>query len=187
MSVGIAAVVRLMTSSIRFMVKICMLKQAKIGQALETEQVEISDTYGDGRHVSIDVTSPAFEGLSSVKRQRMVYKVSCTHCNQAQAARKTWKRCIRCTRRTVTCLLGQVNAHTPTRCRMHVNVSQRFVNAIYNDIDRIAIETQADRHIPLILNLSYPMIRALIRTTQQNLVCRPSGWSSRTLCTLSTP
>jgi len=37
--------------------------------------VEISDTYGDGRHVSIDVVSPLFEGQSSVKRQRMVYKV----------------------------------------------------------------------------------------------------------------
>lgn len=48
--------------------------QAKIQEALETQQVEISDTYGDGRHVSIDVVSPLFEGLSSVKRQRMVYK-----------------------------------------------------------------------------------------------------------------
>lgn len=47
---------------------------AKIKDALETQQVEISDTYGDGRHVSIDVVSPLFEGLSSVKRQRMVYK-----------------------------------------------------------------------------------------------------------------
>ena len=37
--------------------------------------MEISDTYGDGRHVSIDVVSPLFEGQSSVKRQRMVYKV----------------------------------------------------------------------------------------------------------------
>ena len=32
---------------------------------------------GDGRHVSIDVVSEVFEGESSVKRQRMVYKVSC--------------------------------------------------------------------------------------------------------------
>ena len=83
-----------MPLSVHVTVEICMLKQAKIGEALETEQVEISDTYGDGRHVSIDVTSPAFEGLSSVKRQRMVYKVSCTHCKQSQAARKTWMRCI---------------------------------------------------------------------------------------------
>lgn len=44
-------------------------------EALETDQVSISDTYGDGRHVSIDVVSPLFEGQSSVKRQRMVYKV----------------------------------------------------------------------------------------------------------------
>jgi stress-induced morphogen len=51
-------------------------EQAKIKDALETQQVEISDTYGDGRHVSIDVVSPLFEGLSSVKRQRMVYKAS---------------------------------------------------------------------------------------------------------------
>ncbi|KAK9814019.1 hypothetical protein WJX73_009307 [Symbiochloris irregularis] len=32
------------------------------------------DTYGDGRHVSIDVVADSFEGLSSVKRQRLVYK-----------------------------------------------------------------------------------------------------------------
>lgn len=48
--------------------------KGKIMEALETDQVSISDTYGDGRHVSIDVVSPLFEGQSSVKRQRMVYK-----------------------------------------------------------------------------------------------------------------
>jgi hypothetical protein len=31
--------------------------------------------YGDGRHVSIDVVSAAFEGKNSVSRQRLVYKV----------------------------------------------------------------------------------------------------------------
>jgi len=30
----------------------------------------------DGRHVSISVVSPLFEGQNAVKRQRMVYKVT---------------------------------------------------------------------------------------------------------------
>ena len=47
----------------------------KIGEALETDQVSIQDVYGDGRHVSIDVVSSAFEGKNSVARQRLVYKV----------------------------------------------------------------------------------------------------------------
>jgi len=46
----------------------------KIGEALETDQVSIQDVYGDGRHVSIDVISSAFEGKNSVARQRLVYK-----------------------------------------------------------------------------------------------------------------
>ena len=49
--------------------------KAKIGEALETTQVYISDAYGDGRHVSIDVVSTMFEGKNSMSRQRMVYKV----------------------------------------------------------------------------------------------------------------
>lgn len=47
----------------------------KISEALEAQQVDISDAYGDGRHVSIDVVSKLFEGQNSVKRQRLVYKV----------------------------------------------------------------------------------------------------------------
>jgi len=46
----------------------------KIMDALETERVSVTDTYGDGRHVSIDVVSPVFDGMSSVKRQQKVYK-----------------------------------------------------------------------------------------------------------------
>jgi stress-induced morphogen len=49
--------------------------QAKIQEALEAERVVVADVYGDGRHVNIDVVSAAFEGKSSVARQRMVYKV----------------------------------------------------------------------------------------------------------------
>ena len=49
--------------------------QWKIKQELEADSVSVTDTYGDGRHVSIDVVSNIFEGQSSVKRQRMVYKV----------------------------------------------------------------------------------------------------------------
>jgi stress-induced morphogen len=48
--------------------------QAKISEALETENVVVVDASGDGRHVSIDVVSKVFEGKSSVKRQQLVYK-----------------------------------------------------------------------------------------------------------------
>jgi stress-induced morphogen len=47
----------------------------KIREALETDKVAITDVYGDGRHVCIDVVSPLFAGQSSMQRQRMVYKV----------------------------------------------------------------------------------------------------------------
>ena len=43
----------------------------KIREALQADRVDISDTYGDGRHVSIDVVSKAFEGESSMKRYGM--------------------------------------------------------------------------------------------------------------------
>ena len=49
--------------------------QEKIRTALEAEKVEVTDAYGNGQHVSIDVVSDLFEGQSSMKRQRMVYKV----------------------------------------------------------------------------------------------------------------
>lgn len=45
-----------------------------ITTALGAESVNIVDTYGDGRHVSIDVVSSQFEGKNSVKRQQAVYK-----------------------------------------------------------------------------------------------------------------
>ncbi|CAI0395233.1 unnamed protein product [Linum tenue] len=48
--------------------------ELKIKQQLEAESVTVKDAYGDGRHVSIDVISSAFEGQSAVNRQRMVYK-----------------------------------------------------------------------------------------------------------------
>ncbi|KAK8947440.1 hypothetical protein KSP39_PZI006598 [Platanthera zijinensis] len=46
----------------------------KIKEKLNAIVVIVKDTYGDGRHVSIDVVSAAFEGQSAVNRQRMVYK-----------------------------------------------------------------------------------------------------------------
>eukprot|EP00249_Psilotum_nudum_P015321 c25261_g1_i4 orf=241-894(+) len=46
----------------------------KIREQLNAEEIVVKDAYGDGRHVSIDVVSVAFEGLSQVNRQRMVYK-----------------------------------------------------------------------------------------------------------------
>ncbi len=42
--------------------------RSKIAEALEADSVEITDTYGDGRHVSIDVVSNKFEGQSSMNR-----------------------------------------------------------------------------------------------------------------------
>ncbi len=57
--------------------------QEKIRTALEAERVEVTDAYGNGQHVSIDVVSDMFEGQSSMKRQRMVYKVqSCRKSRQ---------------------------------------------------------------------------------------------------------
>ncbi|XP_022159690.1 protein BOLA4, chloroplastic/mitochondrial [Momordica charantia] len=46
----------------------------KIKEQLDAQSVTVKDAYGDGRHVSIDVISSAFEGQSAVNRQRMVYK-----------------------------------------------------------------------------------------------------------------
>ncbi|KAF7825030.1 protein BOLA4, chloroplastic/mitochondrial [Senna tora] len=48
--------------------------EKKIKDHLNAESVSVKDAYGDGRHVSIDVVSAAFEGQSAVNRQRMVYK-----------------------------------------------------------------------------------------------------------------
>ena len=55
-----------------------LMQQMKhsITTSLEADKVEVIDVYGDGRHVSIEVVSKLFEGQSSVKRQRLVYKVS---------------------------------------------------------------------------------------------------------------
>ena len=47
----------------------------KISEDLQAESVEITDTYGDGRHVSINVVSNAFEGQSSMKRWALSGKV----------------------------------------------------------------------------------------------------------------
>ena len=49
--------------------------ESSITEALRAEKVAVQDVYGDGRHVSIEVVSEEFEGQSSVKRQRLVYKV----------------------------------------------------------------------------------------------------------------
>ncbi|EPS58342.1 hypothetical protein M569_16474, partial [Genlisea aurea] len=46
----------------------------KIKEHLDAENVVVKDVSGDGRHVSIEVISAAFEGKSAVNRQRMVYK-----------------------------------------------------------------------------------------------------------------
>ncbi|MCD7461692.1 Protein bola4, chloroplastic/mitochondrial [Datura stramonium] len=48
--------------------------EKKIKEQLNADTVVVKDAYGDGRHVSIDVISSAFEGQSAVNRQRMVYK-----------------------------------------------------------------------------------------------------------------
>lgn len=45
-----------------------------IREALEAQKVQVTDMYGDGRHVSIEVVSSLFDGKSQMQRQRMVYK-----------------------------------------------------------------------------------------------------------------
>lgn len=54
-----------------------LMQQMKrsITSNLEADKVDVTDVYGDGRHVSIEVVSKLFEGQTSVKRQRLVYKV----------------------------------------------------------------------------------------------------------------
>ncbi|XP_027366558.1 protein BOLA4, chloroplastic/mitochondrial [Abrus precatorius] len=79
--------------------------QKKIKEQLNAESVTVKDAYGDGRHVSIDVVSVAFEGQSAVNRQRMVYKAiweelqsvvhavdQMTTCTPAEAAARNDKR-----------------------------------------------------------------------------------------------
>lgn len=61
--------------------------ESKIAEALEAKSVSVKDMYGDGRHVSIDVVSSAFEGKNSVARQRLVYKVSGRGGERRQAGR----------------------------------------------------------------------------------------------------
>lgn len=50
--------------------------QKKLQSALSPQRLDVRPTYGDlnGAHISIDVVSDAFEGLSMVKRQQLVYK-----------------------------------------------------------------------------------------------------------------
>ena len=49
--------------------------QAKIRDGLGgADEVEVIDVSGDTRHVAIRVVSKAFEGKSSINRQRLVYK-----------------------------------------------------------------------------------------------------------------
>lgn len=44
--------------------------KAKIEDALEATSVSVTDVSGDGRHVAIDVVSPRFDGLGSMKRSK---------------------------------------------------------------------------------------------------------------------
>ncbi len=48
--------------------------RAKIEAGLSAASVAVEDTSGDGSHVSIAVVAAAFEGKTSVQRQRLVYK-----------------------------------------------------------------------------------------------------------------
>ncbi|EFJ43764.1 bola-like protein [Volvox carteri f. nagariensis] len=48
--------------------------RGKICEALETDTCTVTDVYGDGRHVSIEVVSKLFADKNSMQRQRMVYK-----------------------------------------------------------------------------------------------------------------
>ncbi len=74
-----------------------LMQQMKesITNNLEADKVEVTNVYGDGRHVNIEVVSKLFDGQSSMKRQRLVYKVSnclgttcgCCHFHNAEVAR----------------------------------------------------------------------------------------------------
>lgn len=68
--------VRMMTADGQIYSELMDGMRRKIQEALETEDVQVTDVQGDGRHVEIVVVSSQFEGKSSVNRQRMVYKVS---------------------------------------------------------------------------------------------------------------
>lgn len=73
--------------------------RVKIGEALEAQSVEVTDMYGDGRHVSIEVVSASFEGKSSMQRQRMVYKVSgCLPPFAHEAKEALHENALKCTR-----------------------------------------------------------------------------------------
>ncbi|KAL8519739.1 hypothetical protein ACS0TY_010612 [Phlomoides rotata] len=61
-------------NSSSFEVPLMESMEKKIKEHLSAESVVVKDAYGDGRHVSIEVIASAFEGQSSVNRQRMVYK-----------------------------------------------------------------------------------------------------------------
>ncbi len=76
--------------------------EGTLREELEADQVAVTDVYGDGRHVSIDVVSKLFEGQPSVKRQRMVYKVGQIYisppppppCEEATLACRSMLRCL---------------------------------------------------------------------------------------------
>ena len=53
--------------------------EKNIGEALEVDSVSVTDVYGDHQHVCISVVSTQFDGLTAVKRQRLVYQVCCLH------------------------------------------------------------------------------------------------------------
>mmetsp|Transcript_18402 Transcript_18402/g.22842 ORF Transcript_18402/g.22842 Transcript_18402/m.22842 type:complete len:136 (+) Transcript_18402:84-491(+) len=55
---------------------VVMTCREKIMTALETEDVVVTGAYDDpnGSHISIQVTSPLFEGKRPVQRQQLVYK-----------------------------------------------------------------------------------------------------------------
>ena len=72
---GHRAAVRAMSGAGQVSSELMEQMKGKIQAALEAQQVEVTDVQGDGRHVEIVVVAKAFDGLSAVNRQRMVYKV----------------------------------------------------------------------------------------------------------------
>lgn len=67
--------VRMMTSEGQIQSELMESMKSKIQNALDAQEVQVTDIQGDGRHVEIVVVSSQFEGKNSVNRQRMVYKV----------------------------------------------------------------------------------------------------------------
>ncbi len=90
-----------------------LMQQMKesITNNLEADKVEVTDVYGDGRHVNIEVVSKLFDGQSSMKRQRLVYKVGkCLRMPPVAAVTITMLKSLGWAGKSITALKSLYNA-----------------------------------------------------------------------------